>query len=119
MIPQAHGGALLAGGMPGNKGGPGRPPNSETEFWEGCADDPAVQERIREVLKDTAHPQFAKLVMYANDRAKGKPRQMIQVQTMPTPVFGPLDGVEHQYLDEPGPVVGVSRQPAGSTDARA
>lgn len=25
LIPQPHGGALLAGGKPGNKGGPGRP----------------------------------------------------------------------------------------------
>jgi hypothetical protein len=27
LIPQEHGGALLAGGVPGNKGGTGRPPN--------------------------------------------------------------------------------------------
>ena len=27
MVPQKHGGALLPGGVPGNKGGPGRPSN--------------------------------------------------------------------------------------------
>lgn len=27
VVPQKHGGALLTGGVPGNKGGTGRPPN--------------------------------------------------------------------------------------------
>jgi len=27
LVKQKHGGALLTGGIPGNKGGPGRPPN--------------------------------------------------------------------------------------------
>jgi len=27
LVPQPHGGALSTGGMPGNRGGPGRPPS--------------------------------------------------------------------------------------------
>lgn len=39
LVPQSHGGALLSGGQPGNKGGPGRPPSkvralAREEFFE-------------------------------------------------------------------------------------
>lgn len=32
LVAQKHGGALLTGGMPGNKGGTGRPPNALREL---------------------------------------------------------------------------------------
>ena len=40
LIPQEHGGALLAGGVPGNKGGPGRPPS-------------AIRGELRAILEDS------------------------------------------------------------------
>lgn len=38
-VPQAHGGALNAGGTPGNKGGPGRPPDAIRERLRGSFDE--------------------------------------------------------------------------------
>lgn len=38
LIPQPHGGALLSGGVPGNKGGPGRTPNVIRQFMRGLLD---------------------------------------------------------------------------------
>jgi hypothetical protein len=35
LVPQAHGGALLRGGMPGNAGSPGRPPGALRERLRG------------------------------------------------------------------------------------
>ena len=32
LVPQAHGGALLSGGVPGNRGGPGRPRSKVKEL---------------------------------------------------------------------------------------
>lgn len=57
-ILQAHGGALLAGGAPGNPGGPGRPPTALRERLRGSleqrvqvleeiADDPEADSRDR------------------------------------------------------------------------
>jgi hypothetical protein len=42
LVPQAHGGALLAGGLPGHRGGTGRPPS-------------ALRERMRGALEDRVH----------------------------------------------------------------
>lgn len=39
LVPQEHGGALLAGGVPGNKGGTGRPPNDVREKLKGVVED--------------------------------------------------------------------------------
>lgn len=39
LVPQPHGGALLSGGVPGNKGGTGRPPSAiRRELRETFAD---------------------------------------------------------------------------------
>lgn len=117
MRPQEHGGALKTGN-PGNVGGPGRPTKEETEFWTRMADSPEGQRVLEGMMLNPKHPMCAKLHMYAHDRVKGKPRQMVQVQTMPAPVVGPLDGLEHYYLDDVPPGAGVSRQTAGATDER-
>ena len=42
LVAQAHGGALLAGGLPGHRGGSGRTPN-------------ALRERMRAALEDRMH----------------------------------------------------------------
>ena len=62
LIPQAHGGALLRGGMRGNAGGPGRPPNElrarlrgsferRIALLESLADNPAANpgDRLRAI----------------------------------------------------------------------
>ena len=47
-IPQKHGGALLAGGQPGNRGGLGKPPSALRERLRG-----SLEQRI-EVLEEIA-----------------------------------------------------------------
>lgn len=62
LVPQKHGGALLAGGVPGNAGGPGAPPSvlrarlrgsfaERVAILEGIADDEeaVARDRIRAV----------------------------------------------------------------------
>ena len=47
LVPQKHGGALLAGGRPGNRGGSGRPSNALRERLRGSLDERvAVLEEI-------------------------------------------------------------------------
>ena len=52
-IPQPHGGALLSGGLPGNRGGIGRPPSALRERLRGSFD-----ERVG-VLEQIADDQAA------------------------------------------------------------
>ena len=47
-VPQKHGGALLAGGQPGNRGGLGRPPSALRERLRG-----SLEERVA-VLEEIA-----------------------------------------------------------------
>ena len=50
LVPQPHGGALLAGGVPGNKGGSGRPPAAfRVKMRDLLADDGV--EVAREILR--------------------------------------------------------------------
>jgi hypothetical protein len=49
LIPQEHGGALLAGGVPGNAGGPGRPKSEIREALARAVDEEGVP-FIRDVL---------------------------------------------------------------------
>lgn len=55
-IPQKHGGALLSGGKPGNKGGPGRPPSGLREacreIFEGSL------ENLKTIAQGTAKRPF-------------------------------------------------------------
>lgn len=48
LVEQAHGGAILQGGNPGNKGGPGRPPSALRERMRG-----SLEERLK-VLEEIA-----------------------------------------------------------------
>lgn len=48
LIPQPHGGALLTGGVPGNKGGTGRPPDWLKALKREAASDAVVQ--VKEML---------------------------------------------------------------------
>src|SRR5438309_3227482 len=39
LVPQAHGGAVYSGGVPGHRGGPGRPPSALRERLRGSFED--------------------------------------------------------------------------------
>lgn len=77
-VPQAHGGALNAGGTPGNAGG-GRPPNWLRDFCDDLLASEACKKQVEEILADKEHPAFATMWKAAGDRAKGKPAQSIDV----------------------------------------
>lgn len=73
LIPQPHGGALKAGGTPGNKGGTGRPPNKFIETCLKNTEDPSLWAAAKE-----KHP-LGVLQMSA-EYAHGKPKDTLSVE---------------------------------------
>ena len=57
-IPQAHGGALMSGGTPGNRGG-GGPPKAFKQFLGDLQRSPEAQEALKKVVTDPEHKNFA------------------------------------------------------------
>lgn len=74
-IPQPHGGALNAGGTPGNKGGTGRPPNEHIEYCRELLSDPACEAEAKAVLTDRFHGAFAAMWKAVAERGYGKAAQ--------------------------------------------
>lgn len=70
LIPQPHGGALLPGGVKGNKGG-GRKPNKFHEWCAAITED----EKVHNVLTARAKAGDLKVVEFAAGYAHGKPKQ--------------------------------------------
>ena len=56
-IPQPHGGALNAGGTPGNAGG-GRPRQAWKQFLAQLRDDPKVQQAVELAAQDASSKNF-------------------------------------------------------------
>jgi hypothetical protein len=50
LVPQPNGGALKAGGTPGNRGGTGRPPNAFKDFMRRVSDSPEAREHFERVI---------------------------------------------------------------------
>lgn len=79
-IPQAHGGALNAGGTFGNKGG-GRPPNAWKEAIRGLLEEPETLQTVKKILRSgsgkkkmsSIHPQFTSLYSKLAVHAHGIP----------------------------------------------
>ena len=80
LVPQPHGGALKAGGTPGNVGGTGRPPNAVRAVMRANLEDviPDLHKRWQEKEIDA--------IQYAEFLAKY--------------AIGPLKGVSDAELDE-------------------
>jgi hypothetical protein len=72
-IPQPHGGALLSGGKPGNKGG-GR----LKEYAEERAAQLAADPMVWDVQLARAKCGDIKPLMFATERAFGKPKETVQ-----------------------------------------
>jgi hypothetical protein len=72
LIPQAHGGALLSGGVPGNKGGTGRPPNWFAAKLRECRDRDEVVEELKRAMADRADPNFLAAIKFATERLEGR-----------------------------------------------
>lgn len=73
-VVQPHGGALNAGGTPGNAGGTGRPPNWLKDFCDELLHDPKTQAAAKRIL---AKPSvlFPAMWKAVADRAHGKPTE--------------------------------------------
>jgi hypothetical protein len=56
-----NGGKLLSGGVPGHRGGGGRPPNWFIDFAVEQLDDPTTREQVTSVLHDKDHQHFARI----------------------------------------------------------
>lgn len=79
LIPQPHGGALLSGGVPGNKGGTGRPPNWLKDWCDDLLANPEAKKQVEAILKDRDHSAYASMWKAVADRAHGKPRESVDV----------------------------------------
>lgn len=77
-VPQPHGGALNAGGTPGNKGGTGRPPNEFKDFLAKLLDDPKVRDSVEQILRDKDHKAFSTVYGDTVDRVHGKAKQPLE-----------------------------------------
>jgi hypothetical protein len=83
LIPQPHGGALLPGGKPGNRGGPGRPPDAHRERLRELLSQPEADEMLAKTLRGESFTFKGALVLvdgylflkahaYCTERAYGK-----------------------------------------------
>src|SRR5205809_602307 len=79
QVPQPHGGALNAGGTPGNAGGTGRPPNWLKDWCDDLLAKPECKEQVESVLKDSKHPAYATMWKAVAERAHGKPKESIDI----------------------------------------
>lgn len=77
-IPQPHGGALNAGGTPGNKGGTGRPPNWLKEWCDDLLADADAKAQVEAILKDNKHQAYATMWKAVAERAHGKPKETVE-----------------------------------------
>lgn len=74
LIPQAHGGALLKGGQPGNKGG-GREPSVFKDFLKRLRQDPAFQDTLERAAKDEKVKGYAAALKVITDYDDDKPAE--------------------------------------------
>lgn len=69
---QAHGGALNAGGTPGNRGGSGRPRNEFRDALRSMASDSAFLGQLAAILQDNGHPRFIDAAKLVIERGYGR-----------------------------------------------
>lgn len=78
LKPQPRGGALLAGGIPGNKGG-GRPPNAFKDFLADLRKDPEALAALRAAACDPSLRSFGAAWKLAADYDDEKPAEKRQI----------------------------------------
>ena len=77
LVKQRHGGALYRGGVRGNKGGPGRPPNEYKRLLLELLNSAEAIEALRAVLTDPHNRNYAAVRRMVEERAYGKVPQAI------------------------------------------
>lgn len=68
LVPQSKGGALLTGGVPGHKGGGGRPPDEFKRILAHLSSREETVTALGKILKNPDHPHFMKAQAYVSDR---------------------------------------------------
>ena len=81
LIPQPHGGALLAGGTPGQTPGTGRPPDAWKALCRELASREEMLKTAREVLADKAHPAWLGAWKFLAEQGYGKAPQSVDLTT--------------------------------------
>jgi hypothetical protein len=79
LVEQPHGGALLSGGVPGNKGGTGRPPDEFKARMRELVTRAEVEQELETVLGTRDHPQWLGALKYATEHGYGKPKESLEV----------------------------------------
>lgn len=78
-IPQPNGkGELYSGGVPGNKGGTGRPPNEFVERMRELASSEERLKHVETILDDPNHAQYMAARRYVTEYGYGKPNQPVE-----------------------------------------
>ena len=78
LVPQPNGGALLTGGVPGNKGG-GRPPKKFAAFMRGLRESGDVQQAIERAARDESSRGFQPVLRAMTDYDDEKPAEKQQL----------------------------------------
>lgn len=78
-VKQPHGGAILQGGNPGNKGG-GRTPNWLKDWCDELLAKKESKAQVQAVLADSTHTAYASMWKAVADRAHGRPKETIEHQ---------------------------------------
>jgi len=87
LIPQPNGGALLPGGMPGNKGnihakrtpGTGQKPDAWKQLCRDLVSDTEVLAVAESVLKDKNHPAWLGAFKFVGEQGFGKAKQEVDI----------------------------------------
>ena len=76
--PQPHGGALNAGGTPGNRGG-GRPKDEFKALMRQLVSCAPTETQLKTILSDAAHPHFMRALDFATAHGYGRPTETVEM----------------------------------------
>ncbi|HEX7828675.1 MAG TPA: hypothetical protein VF787_03430 [Thermoanaerobaculia bacterium] len=80
-VKQPHGGELLTGGVPGNKGGTGRPPDKFKAMCRELASSADVEREVKKILKKgSKDPMFVPALRWATEHGYGKASQAVTLE---------------------------------------
>lgn len=77
-VPQPHGGALNAGGVPGNRGGTGRPPDAFRIRMQTILERSETASAVERCLANEGNRNFANVLKFATERAFGATPERIE-----------------------------------------
>jgi len=94
LVPQPNGGALLAGGVPGHRGGSGRPPDAFKALCRDLASGERTITEVQAILDDHDHPHFIAALKLVSEYGYGRPKGTVEEpRHSGVIVLGPLSGM--------------------------